>query len=164
MDWGAGEGMRKQDEDQIGTFRREKLLPEETLEADLAGWLDKKTNRGGVIQHKGQFVLTNRRVCFYSKALFEEIYETIHVSKITSVESSSLMDYRVLRIHTAHDDLEFKTRESKRLFDKLLSHLETLRNEPTGDSVAASPSAELIADKIKKLGELREAGLLTDDE
>src|SRR5262245_52529692 len=118
MDWGAREGMRKQDEAHIGTFRRDKLLPEETLEAALAGWLDKKTSRGSVIQHKGQFVLTNKRVCFYSKVLFEEIYETIPLSKITSVESSSLPNYRVLRIHTAHDDLEFKTRESKRLFDK----------------------------------------------
>ncbi|HEY7583743.1 MAG TPA: SHOCT domain-containing protein, partial [Acidimicrobiia bacterium] len=31
-------------------------------------------------------------------------------------------------------------------------------------SVAANPSADFIADQIKKLGELRKAGLLTDDE
>jgi hypothetical protein len=139
-------------------------LPGETLEAVLAGWLDKKTGRGAVIQHKGQFVLTDKRVCFYSKALFEEIYETIPLAKITSVETSSLMGYRVLRIHTPHDDLEFKTRESKVLFDNLLTHLETLRNEPTGGSIAATPSPDFIADQIKKLGELHKAGLLTDDE
>jgi hypothetical protein len=74
------------------------------------------------------------------------------------------MGYRVLRIHTPHDDLEFKTRESKVLFDNLLTHLETLRNEPTGGSIAATPSPDFIADQIKKLGELHKAGLLTDDE
>jgi len=109
-------------------------------------------------------VLTNKRACFYSKAPFEEIFETIPLSKITSVETSSLMGYRVLRLHTAHDDLEFKTLEAKALFDTLLAHLERLRNEPASGSVAPAASAESITDQIKKLGELRDAGFLTNDE
>ena len=155
--------MSKQDNKHIRAFRQDKLMPEETLEAGLKGWLDKKTGQGGVIQHNGQFVVTNKRACFYSKAPFEEIFETIPLSKITSVETSSLMGYRVLRVHTAHDDLEFKTLEPKALFDKVLAHLELLRNEPEGGSVATA-SAESITDQIKKLGELRDAGLLTNDE
>jgi hypothetical protein len=156
--------MSKQDKKHIGTFRQDKLMPEETLEAQLDGWLDKPTGQGGVIKHNGQFVLTNKRACFYSKAPFEEIFETIPLSKITSVETSSLMGYRVLRLHTAHDDLEFKTLEPKAFFDKLLAHLERLRNEPAGGSVAPAVSAESITDQIKKLGELRDAGFLTNDE
>jgi len=155
--------MVKQDNKHIGTFQKDKLMPEETLEADLNGWLDKKTRQGGLIQHKGQFVLTNKRACFYSKVPFEEIFETIPLSKITSVETSSLMGYRVLRLHTAHDDLEFKTLEAKALFDTLLAHLERLRHEPAGGSVAPAAS-ESITDQIKKLGELRDAGFLTNDE
>jgi len=138
-------------------------MPDETLDAQLDGWLDKPTGRGGVIKHNGQFVLTNKRACFYSKAPFEEIFETIPLSKITSVETSSLMGYRVLRLHTAHDDLEFKTLEAKALFDTLLAHLERLRHEPAGGSVAPAAS-ESITDQIKKLGELRDAGFLTNDE
>ena len=156
--------MSKQDKKHIGTFRQDKLMPEETIEAQLDGWLDKPTGQGGVIKHNGQFVLTNKRACFYSKAPFEEIFETIPLSKITSVETSSLMGYRVLRLHTAHDDLEFKTLEPKVLFDKLLAHLERLRNEPTRGSVDLTVSAESITDQIKKLGELRDAGFLTNDE
>jgi putative oligomerization/nucleic acid binding protein len=156
--------MSKQDKKHIGTFRQDKLMPEETLEAQLDGWLDKPTGQGGVIKHNGQFVLTNKRACFYSKAPFEEIFETIPLSKITSVETSSLMGYRVLRLHTAHDDLEFKTLEPKAFFDKLLAHLERLRNEPAGGSIAPAVSAESITDQIKKLGELRDAGFLTNDE
>jgi hypothetical protein len=87
-----------------------------------------------VIQHDGQFVLTNKRACFYSEAPFEEIFETIPLSKITSVETSSLMRYHVLRVHTAHDDLEFKTLEPKDLFDNVVANLERLRNQPTGDA------------------------------
>jgi hypothetical protein len=154
----------KQDNEHIRTFRQDKLMPEETLEADLKGWLDKKPGQGGLIQHKGQFVLTNKRACFYSMAPFEEIFETIPLSKITSVETSSLMGYRVLRVHTAHDDLEFKTLEAKALFDNVVAHLERLRNEPTGGSVAPTTSIDSVTDQIKKLGELRDAGLLTNDE
>jgi hypothetical protein len=132
--WNEGEKrMGKQDNEHIGIFRQEKLMPDETLEADIKGWLDKKTGQG-VIQHDGQFVLTNKRACFYSEAPFEEIFETIPLSKITSVETSSLMGYHVLRVHTAHDDLEFKTLEPKDLFDNVVANLERLRNEPTGDS------------------------------
>jgi hypothetical protein len=156
--------MSKQDKKHIGTFRQDKLMPEETIEAQLDGWLDKPSGQGGVIRHNGQFVLTNKQACFYSKAPFEEIFETIPLSKITSVETSSLMGYRVLRLHTAHDDLEFKTLEPKAFFDKLLAHLERLRNQPAGGSVAPAASAESITDQIKKLGELRDAGFLTNDE
>ena len=38
--------MVKQDNKHIGTFQKDKLMPEETLEADLNGWLDKKTRPG----------------------------------------------------------------------------------------------------------------------
>ena len=57
------------------------------------------------------------------------------------------MDYRVLRVHTAHDDLEFKTREPKALFDNVVAYLERLRNEPTGGSVA--PTADSVTDQIR---------------
>ena len=156
--------MSKQDNKHIRTFRQDKLMPEETLEAHLNGWLDKKTSQGGLVQHKGQFVLTNKRACFYSEAPFEEVFETMPLSKITSVETSSLMGRRVLRLHTAHDDLEFKTLETKALFNEVIAHLERLRNEPTGGSVAPTASAESVTDQIKKLGELRDAGLLTNEE
>ena len=126
-------GMGKQDNELMETFRQEKLMPDETLEAHIKGWLDRKTGQG-VIQHNGQFVLTNKRACFYSEAPFEEIFETIPLSKITSVETSSLMGYRVLRVHTAHDDLEFETLEPKDLFDNVVAKLERLRNQPTGDA------------------------------
>ena len=75
------------------------------------------------------------------------------------------MGYRVLRLHTAHDDLEFKTHEPKSHFDEVLAaYLESLRNEPADSSIARAAPAESITDQIKKLGELRDVGLLTDDE
>ena len=112
--------------------------------------------QGEQIRHNGQFVLTSERVCFYRRGPFEEVFETIPLSKISSVETLSLMGYRVLRLHTAHDDLEFKTHEPKSLFDEVLGHLESLRNEPADQLYSATAPAESITDQIKKLGELRD--------
>ena len=59
------------------------------------------------------------------------------------------MGYPVLRVHTAHDDLEFKTLEPKDLFDNVVAHLERLRNQPTGNSLTndefKTKKAELLA-------------------
>jgi hypothetical protein len=38
-------------------FSTKQVMPDETLEAQLDGWLDKPTGQGGVIKHNGQFVL-----------------------------------------------------------------------------------------------------------
>ena len=150
--------MTEQDNAHIRTFRQEKLMPGETLVGHLEGWIGEKMGQGERIRHNGQFILTNERVCFYRKDPFEEVFETIPLSKISSVETLSLMGYRVLRLHTAHDDLEFKTLEPKTLFDEVLAQLERLRNE------ASTAPAESITDQIKKLGELRDDGILTEEE
>ena len=72
------------------------------------------------------------------------------------------MGYRVLRVHTAGDDLEFKTLEPKDLFDNVVAHLERLRNEPSRDSVPSTASADFVTAQIKKLGELRYVKILTN--
>ena len=68
------------------------------------------------------------------------------------------MGYRVLRLHTAHDDLEFKTLEPKALFNEVLAQLERLRIGQTDHPVAPTALAESITDQIKKLCELRDDG------
>ena len=47
--------MGNQGNEVIGTFRQDKLMPDETIEACIKGWLDRETGQG-VIQHDGQFV------------------------------------------------------------------------------------------------------------
>ena len=148
-------------------FRQEKLKPGETVEAHLEGWIGEMMGHGDKAQHNGQFVLTNERACFYRKGFLGEVFETVPLSKITSVETLSRMRYRVLRLHTSHDELSFKTFESKALFDEVYSKLELLRDQPTNGSVAGpwtrttaptTSSAGSVAEKMR-LGELRNAEL-----
>ncbi|MEG3181865.1 SHOCT domain-containing protein [Sphingomonas sp. LT1P40] len=73
------------------------------------------------------------------------------------------MGYRVLRLHTSHDELAFKTFEAKELFDQVYERLEQIRHGDPKPS-SASPAADSIPDQLRKLGELRDIGVLTDAE
>jgi Short C-terminal domain len=155
--------MKEQDNKHILHFRETKLKPGETVERHLEGWIGEMMGKGDKAQRNGQFVLTSERACFYRKGLLGEVFETIPLARITSVETLSRMGYRVLRLHTSHDDLAFKTFESKELFDSVHERLEELRHQPTA-TASPAPPPDSVMDQIRKLGELRDSGLLTESE
>nr|WP_237684206.1 SHOCT domain-containing protein [Pseudaminobacter soli] len=74
----------------------------------------------------------------------------------------SLMGYRVLRLHTSHDELAFKTIESKSAFDQVVSIIESLRHPPSIDPALKKDGS--VSDKLKQLAELYDAGILTEQE
>ncbi|MEX2454508.1 MAG: SHOCT domain-containing protein [Rhodospirillaceae bacterium] len=156
--------MKGKENKHINAFRQKKLETGETVKGHLEGWIGELMGKGEKVQHNGQFVLTSERVCFYRKGILGEVFETIPLSKVSSVETVSLLGYRVLRIHTAHDALEFKTFEAKPLFDAVRQRLEALRHGPREMSGASAPQGESLMDQLKKLGELHITGVLTDDE
>lgn len=112
----------------LRAFLEFKLKPEEQVLGFLEGWIGEVMGTGDKTQRNGQFVLTNSRVCFYRAGFFGEVFETIPLSKITSVETFSRLGYRVLRLHTSHDQLAFKTFESSKLFDQVYDLLEAARH------------------------------------
>ena len=73
--------MTKQGNANITTFRQEKLMPSEKLVGHLEGWIGEKMGQGEWIRHNGQFILTSERACFYREDPFEEVFETIPLSK-----------------------------------------------------------------------------------
>lgn len=143
-------------------FRTTKLKPNEMIELHLEGWIGEMMGRGESTQRNGQFVLTNQRACFYRKGILGEVFETIPLNKLTSVETISRMGYRCLKLHTSHDALAFKTFEKKEVFDQAYDRLEELRHPP--EQPSDQPPDVSILDQLKKLGELRDVGVLTDDE
>lgn len=145
----------------IAAFQTSKLKPNETIHGSLAGWIGDLMGKGEKIQRNGQFILTDERACFYRKGWVGEVFETIPLSKITSVETLSRLGYRVLRLHTSHDELAFKTFEDKAAFDEIYSELEQLRHPLAPTSKPAEPG---ILDQIGKLGELKNTGILTEEE
>jgi hypothetical protein len=117
----------------LKTFRETKMKAKEEVSGSLKGWIGEMMGSGDDTQHHGEFILSNLRVCFYRKGLLGEVFETIPIPKITSVETLSRLGYRVLRIHTSHDSLAFKTFESKNEFEKVYNQLESLRETPVSE-------------------------------
>nr|WP_294847103.1 SHOCT domain-containing protein [uncultured Sphingomonas sp.] len=158
--------MQGKDTKHIIAFRQGKLKSGEEIQVHLDGWIGEMMGKGDKTQRNGQFVITNERACFYRKGLLGEVLETIPLNKITSVETLSRMGYRVLRLHTSHDELAFKTFEKKELFDDAYERLESLRHAPinlAGDQTQSLHSDDLVG-QIRKLSDLHEAGILTETE
>ncbi|WP_394270470.1 SHOCT domain-containing protein [Qipengyuania sp.] len=158
--------MKGKDNKHLIAFQASKLKPGETVQSHLEGWIGDMMGKGKDAQHNGQFILTNQRVCFYRKGVFGEVFETIPLGKLTSVECLSRMGYRVMRLHTSHDELAFKTFEAKEMFDEVYDRLEASRH---GDTSTEAPQAGVsealdIPDQLRKLAELRELGILDESE
>ncbi len=157
--------MKGKETGHLKAFISGKLKADEKVAGHLDGWIGDMMGKGAKKQHNGQFVLTNERVCFYRKGIFGEVLETIPLTKITSVETLSMMGYRVLRLHTSHDELAFKTFENKEFFDGVYEAIENLRHFPTEKELQKPQSVtNEIPDQIRKLAELRDSGVLTEAE
>ncbi|HEU4819734.1 MAG TPA: SHOCT domain-containing protein [Qipengyuania sp.] len=157
--------MKGKENRHVTAFQAAKLKPGESIQFHLEGWIGEMMGKGKNTQHNGQFILTDQRACFYRKGLLGEVFETIPLSKITSVECLSRMGYRVMRLHTSHDELAFKTFEDKELFDQAYGRLESIRHAGASSGASSTQSSSTdVAEQIKKLGELRDSGILTEDE
>lgn len=156
--------MNNKDNKHTEKFRNEKLKPSESIIIHLEGWIGEMMGKGDKTQHNGQLIITNERVCFYRKGIFGEVFETIPIKIITSIEIKSILGYRVLRLHTSHDDLEFKTFEQKPLFDEVYEKIEHLRHQPVTNVLSSNLISLSVMDQLKELAKLRDSGFVTEDE
>lgn len=107
-------------------------------------------------------IVTGARVAFYRKGFFGDVLETIPLRSLTSIERKSFMGHRVLRLHTSHDALEFEYL-NKEAYEAVVAAVEAGRNAPSGGDRKGETSASPL-DKLRQLGELKVAGLITEPE
>ena len=93
----------------VEKFKSNHLNPGESVIAWAEGYIGKMMGSGKDTQHNGALIVTETRVAFYRKGFIGEVIETIPLKSITSIERKSTLGHRVIRVHTSHDDLEFKT-------------------------------------------------------
>ncbi|WP_105901405.1 PH domain-containing protein [Vibrio gangliei] len=146
----------------LKAFKEKHLDSNDTVIAWSEGYIGEMMGKGENTQHNGIFIVTNTKAAFYRKGFLGEILETIPLKQITSIERKSSLGHRIIRLHTSHDDLEFKT------FDKegeseIIQAIEKVRNNSPQPEKTQHNEIDAI-EKIKKLGELKELGLLTDSE
>lgn len=146
-------------------FREKHLKPSEKIIAFGAGYIGEMMGSGDKTQHNGALVVTDTMVYFYRKGLLGEVLENMPLKGITSIERKSTLGHHTIRLHTSHDDLSFKCVETKEVVQGLVDAIEAGR----GASNSTEPSnikqqEESAIDKIKKLAELKDAGVLTEEE
>ncbi|OAT18826.1 hypothetical protein M979_1650 [Buttiauxella noackiae ATCC 51607] len=148
----------------VDKFKNSHLQSGESIVSWGEGYIGKMMGKGKDTQHNGVLLVTDVRVTFYRKGFIGEVIESIPLKSITSIERKSTMGHRSLRIHTSHDDLEFKT-FSKDTEISLINAIESGRNLKPEDSI--SMISQINSDpfeQLKKLAELKNAGVLSEEE
>jgi len=147
-------------------FRKAHCRDDEELAYVLDGYIGEMMGKGDDTQRNGALIITNKRVAFVRKGIFGEVFETIPLNKITSVETKSLLGHRVLRFHTSNDELAFKSFSKKELFDSARDYVEEAREQ--GDARLTNPPTTSedadILKRIEDLGRLRDSGLLSEEQ
>ncbi|MER9119836.1 PH domain-containing protein [Mesorhizobium sp. M0954] len=147
----------------IDYFRMKKSQPGEIVSAHLDGWIGKTMGKGDGRRRNGTLVVTNHRAAFLHKGIFGEIFETIPIEKISSVETRSVLGYRLLKIHTSHDHLTFKTFADHEAFGHAVAMIKTTGRGAEVRRTSDQTSLHL-ASELKELAALRTAGALSGEE
>lgn len=148
----------------LGLRKELKQLPSHLAEGEQVVNLSSGMYDGA----NGLVVLTDRRVIFTSAGMVKSRFEDFPYSKISSVQHSSGVMFGELTLFASGNRAELK-----QMLKDRAKEIATYVRERAGDgasAVAAPPAAPPpaeggdVADQIRKLGELKEQGLLSQDE
>jgi Bacterial PH domain/Short C-terminal domain len=118
----------------------------------------------------GLVVLTDRRVIFFSAGMLKTHFEDFPYSKISSVQHRGAMMFGEITIFSSGNKAELK----QMIKDRAKEIAEYIRGRISEESTAGStpgaqPSTETAKtndpfEKLRKLAELRDAGVVSEDE
>ncbi|EJA7355648.1 TPA: PH domain-containing protein [Vibrio parahaemolyticus] len=148
----------------VKAFREKHLKPSETIIATGEGYIGEMMGSGDKTQHNGALIVTNEKAYFYRKGFFGEVLENIPLKSITSIERKSTLGHYTVSLHTSHDDLTFKCMQEKEIVQALVDAIEDGRSSTSSQPNVPPFPSESAIDKLKKLGELKDAGVLTEEE
>ncbi|GHE33351.1 hypothetical protein GCM10017673_40360 [Streptosporangium violaceochromogenes] len=113
----------------------------------------------------GLVVLTNRRLLFVKDGVMSKTTEDFPLDKISSVQWSSGMLLGTLIVFASGNKAEIKNmdkKDGKQVADTLRERLASGTARPA--QVAGPTAGSDVYDLLRKLGELRDAGVLTAEE
>lgn len=109
----------------------------------------------------GELIVTDRRVVFCRKGFFGgEMLETIPLGRITSIEQKRGFMGFSLCLHTANDSLGFRATDET-AYRGAIAAIEAGRRAIEESS---KPAADSPIEMLKKLGELKAAGVVSEAE
>jgi hypothetical protein len=143
----------------VDAFTTKHLKPGEAICAWADGYIGEMMGSGKDRQYNGVLIVTGERVVFFKSGFFSEVIESMPLKTITSIERKTVLGHNTLRLHTSHDDLAFKSFKKEEL-ETLVQSIEAGRSAsaPAANSPEKTPDS---LDMLRKLGELKDAGILT---
>jgi hypothetical protein len=136
----------------FGGKREIRLLHQHVNANETVSYIAQGTYR----EHQGIAVLTNQRLLFVFHGWVNQVIEDFPLDRITAVSSKSGFGSGTLIVHTggARADL-------KHFVDALRK---SAANAPGDAAAKLENRSEDLIEQIRKLGELRDLGVLTDEE
>lgn len=147
----------------VDRFTAEHLMPGETVR----DWV-KARRDGDAIE--GVLIATTARLVYYRSGFLSEKIEAWTIERISSVECKVKLVFTDLVVYTSGDRIKVEIWSEKSLARAFVSLLQLAINQPAGappqsptPSASAPPSDDPMA-MLTKLGALRDAGVLTEEE
>ena len=141
----------------------------ETVLDVIIGFIGEMMGKGKDRQHNGVLICTNQRVVFYSKGFFSEVNRSIPIEKVSSIDLDSGILLRSIRIHTSNDEIYVRSSLKIDELQRFQKNIEEVRdnNKTNADNDLQNKNVSTEDDpitKIKKLSELKEQGIITEEE
>jgi len=134
---------------------------EQVLGAVLGAY--ETTRLGMNAVRNGVLLATDRRVVMFGKRRGGFELESFPYEHISSFEQGRTLMGSTIRMFASGNTVEVKYVNDRRAMAELVSVVKS-RMGGTGASVPPAPGQPDLLEAIRKLGELRDAGLLTEDE
>lgn len=153
----------------IVKFKELHLKQSEKVIAWSEGYIGNSMGNGSDRQHNGVLLATPDRVVFYRKGIMGEVIESVPLKNINSLERQSGLMKHTIFIYSSGNKIEFKSL-NKADNEKLVSEIEKAQEnsggaptKPVASTETAEPKED-VYEQLKKLGELKELGILSEQE
>lgn len=110
----------------------------------------------------GVFLVTQKRVVFFAKKMFGYDLESFPLSKVSAIEMSKGMMGKSITMKMSGNEAKMKW-VNKGKPEELVNYVREHMGEST-TTAAPQQAADDIPAQIQKLAQLRDSGILTDDE
>lgn len=150
-------------------FKELHLKQNEKVIAWSEGYIGNAMGKGSDTQHNGVLLVTPERVVFYRKGIMGEVIESIPLKNINSLERKSALMKHTIFIYSSGNKIEFKSL-NKADNEKLVSEIEKAQENSGSEKTTpivtekATEPKEDVYEQLKKLGELKELGILNEQE
>jgi PH (Pleckstrin Homology) domain-containing protein/putative oligomerization/nucleic acid binding protein len=147
----------------LGSGREIRKLVSYLWDDETVDFMTKGTYGEGI----GLLVLTDRRLLFLKEGVFSKKTEDFPIEKISSVQWSSGIIYGTVTVFASGNKAEIKNvykEDGKHIVEVLRGRLSGKTVHRPGQEEAAATHQPDLYEQLAKLGQLRDAGVLTPEE